>query len=183
MADPFLHGVFRLDTRRAVPVLGITTHDGCSFRRNNCARLGSSLIDTSKAHEFVAGSDTLFERAQNIEWLVIDENSTLGVLVCGVFDNNLRRARKRHRRSRRPDGTERPFGGINMTLAGDWWQLPPVKQTPLFANPYGKHDHGVQRSLAMFWSKRSEDSLTLVRELTRAALQGPLAQFIPERMS
>ena len=33
--------------------------------------------------------DDLFERAQSIRWLLIDEISTLGPLVLGVFDTNL----------------------------------------------------------------------------------------------
>ena len=66
----------------------------------------------------------------------------------------------------RPDGEERPFGGLNLGIFGDWWQLPPVRQTPLFANPFGRHDSGVQKALAMFWS-RGVDSLNRVRELTQ----------------
>ena len=87
---------------------------------------GQVPIDPSKAHAFAgkkhgtSAVDELFKRAQSIEWLIIDEISTLAVLVAGVFDGNLRRARKRHEAAKRPDGSERPFGGINVTFAGDW---------------------------------------------------------------
>nr|MCS5703195.1 hypothetical protein [Acidobacteriota bacterium] len=35
----------------------------------------------------------------------------------------------------RPDGAERHFGGINLLMFGDWWQIKPVAGTALFSNP------------------------------------------------
>ena len=35
----------------------------------------------------------------------------------------------------RPDKSPRPFGGFNILLFGDWWQLPPVQSTALFEQP------------------------------------------------
>ena len=55
------------------------------------------------------------------------------------------------------DGSRwRPFGGINIIFAGDLWQLPPVRDIPIFANPYAAgHEIEVQRILKMFWRKES----------------------------
>ena len=137
---------------------------------------GRVPIDTSKAHELVgkqkgvAGPDTLFERAQSIQWLIIDEISTLSVLVCGVFDSNLRRARKRHPNSHRPDGTERPFGGCNMTLAGDWWQLPPVRAAGFYSNPFGELEFVEQRAMGYFW-ERDENCIKHLFELVQPQRQ------------
>ena len=71
--------------------------------------------------------DDLFLRAQSIRWLLIDECSTLGALVLGVFDTNMRRARARQNYAKRKDGTARPFGGVNIRFCGDFLQLPPVQ--------------------------------------------------------
>ena len=112
----------------------------------------------------------MWNENQNLRWIVVDEVSTASAEILNILESNVRTSTREQNASAsyklRPDGVERPFGGVNLCLFGDWWQLPPVQQTPLFTNPYGKHEHGVQRALAMFWS-RSEDSLTLVRELTR----------------
>ena len=35
----------------------------------------------------------------------------------------------------RPDKSARPFGGFNVLLFGDWWQIRPAKQTPLTEGP------------------------------------------------
>ena len=132
---------------------------------------GQVPIDLSKAHELIGrkkgagGPDTLFERAQSIEWLIIDEISTLACLVCGVFNSNLERARKRHPRSHRPNGEQRPFGGINVTVAGDWWQLPPVRAAGFYSNPFGELEGVEQRAMQFFWF-RDEDCFSRLFELT-----------------
>ena len=67
--------------------------------------------------------DELFLRAQSIRWLIIDEISTLGAWVTGVFDSNLRRARMRQPYAKREDGSARPFGGLNVRLCGDFFAI------------------------------------------------------------
>ena len=62
---------------------------------------------------------------------------------------------------------EKPFEGVNVCFFCDWWKLPLVQQALVFANPFKKHDCGVQKSSVMFWHK-GIDSLNKVRELTRA---------------
>ena len=59
----------------------------------------------------------------------------------------------------------RPFGGLNLLMFGDWWQLPPVMQTSLCANPFPKHVHGVQRMLDLFWGSDC-NSVQQLHELT-----------------
>ena len=110
------------------------------------------------------------ERAQSIQWLIIDEISTLALMVCGVFDSNLRRARKRHPSCHRPDGTERPFGGVNLTVAGDWWQLPPVRAAGFYSNPFGEFEFVEQRAMGYFWV-RDEDCFSKLFELTEPQRQ------------
>ena len=48
------------------------------------------------------------------------------------------------------------FGGLNLCLAGDLWQLGPVRDCPMFSHPLRKNDGTryeaiEQRMLAMLW--------------------------------
>ena len=109
--------------------------------------------------------DQLFENCLSMRWLIIDECSTLGALVCGVFDGNMRRARKRQPYAKRGDGTARPFGGVNMTLAGDFWQLPPVRAIGFYSDPFHTDLEFVeQRAMNYFW-RRNEDCIDGLFEL------------------
>ena len=110
--------------------------------------------------------DDLYERCLGVRWLLIDESSTLSPMLLGLLDSYLRRACKRHVYARRPDKSWRPFGGLNVLLCGDLWQLPPVKSVSIFSNPFKKDlQFTEQRTLQMLW-KRGEDSIGKLFELT-----------------
>lgn len=79
--------------------------------------------------------DALFERVLGIRWLVIDEASTASLTLLGLLDSYLRRACSRHPYARRGK-LQMPFGGINLILAGDLWQLPPVRGKAIFSDPF-----------------------------------------------
>ena len=92
---------------------------------------------TAKAHAMSkdADWDQLFENAQSLRWLVIDECSTLSPGLLSTLESFLRqKAALRHPYAHR-DGARRrdprPFGGINILLTGDLWQLPPVQDLSL----------------------------------------------------
>ena len=112
--------------------------------------------------------DDLFLNAMSMRWLLIDEISTLGPGLLGLLDIYLRRACQRHPyaryRSRR-----RPFGGINMVFAGDFWQLPPVKIFSIFSNPFKKACYGAeeQKILKMSWCPDDMDSIQQTFMLTK----------------
>ena len=71
------------------------------------------------------------------------------------------------RKRRKIQRERRPFGGLNVIMTGDFWQLPPVKQTSVFCSPFGgSHSSQAQRMLSMFW-QREADSINSVVELTQ----------------
>ena len=66
---------------------------------------------------------------------------------------------------RAQDRSERPFGGINVMLFGDWWQLRPVCGTAIFSNPL-LVSRMAQSCLNMFWGDDA-DRVRRVWELTQ----------------
>eukprot|EP00973_Karenia_brevis_P074496 10351907-Karenia_brevis.AAC.1 len=53
----------------------------------------------------------------------------------------------------RPDKSARPFGGFNVLLFGDWWQIRPVKQTALFENPSMAKSGSALEGLQLLWGR------------------------------
>ena len=61
--------------------------------------------------------------SENLRFLLIDEISMITAQLFGQLELVVRKViRKRSIYKTRPDGTERPFGGVNVLLFGDWWQ-------------------------------------------------------------
>ena len=64
-----------------------------------------------------------------IEYLVIDEKSMIGVQAMSWLDQACQ--------SIYPKRSELLFGGLNIILAGDFFQLPPVTQQVLYCDEAG----------------------------------------------
>ena len=112
--------------------------------------------------------DALFLNALGMRWLIIDEVSTASPMLLGLLDSYLRRACCRHQYARH--GTrKRPFGGINLILAGDLWQLPPVRANAIFSNPFKKdcYSSEEQKILKMLWRPDDMDSIQQTFMLTK----------------
>ena len=111
--------------------------------------------------------DELFLNALGVRWLVVDEISSLALSLLGLLDAYLRRACNRHPYARHGK-RHRPFGGINLVLAGDFWQLPPVRANAIFSNPFKKDCYGLeeQKILKMFWVPEDADSIQKTWVLT-----------------
>ena len=67
--------------------------------------------------------DELFERTQSLRWLLIDEIEALAAVVFGILHGNLCKAMSRSPYAKRKDGSQRPFGGVNLSLSGDCWHV------------------------------------------------------------
>ncbi|KAF6519532.1 hypothetical protein HZS61_008968 [Fusarium oxysporum f. sp. conglutinans] len=75
----------------------------------------------------------LQKKLKDIKYLIIDEKSMLGLRQLSWIDDRLREAF--------PSRNEEFFGGLNILLVGDFFQLPPVLQKPLY---YDKEVQGVE---------------------------------------
>ena len=75
----------------------------------------------------------LQRKLQDIKYLIIDEKSMLGLRQLSGIDDRLREAF--------PSRNDEIFGGLNILLVEDFFQLPPVLQKPFY---YDKEAQGVE---------------------------------------
>ena len=67
--------------------------------------------------------------------MIIDELSMVAAELFGALEYKVSKVvRAKNTYKKRPDGSIRPFGGINVLCCEDWWQLPPVAGTSLCGN-------------------------------------------------
>ena len=64
------------------------------------------------------------QRLESVKLIIIDEMSMIGRVMLRCIDLRLREAH--------PHNRDRPFGGISVCLFGDFGQLPPVMDKPIF---------------------------------------------------
>jgi ATP-dependent DNA helicase PIF1 len=60
-----------------------------------------------------------------VRFVIIDEKSMIDLKMLSIIDDRLRQVF--------PDRADQPFGGVNVLLCGDFFQLPPVNGRPLYA--------------------------------------------------
>jgi ATP-dependent DNA helicase PIF1 len=83
-------------------------------------------IMNDKKYELVGiGLKNLQEKLQEVSYYIIDEKSMVGRRMLGLIDMRLRQAF--------PESNE-PFGGRSIIMFGDFGQLPPVLDLPMYAN-------------------------------------------------
>ena len=99
-------------------------------------------------------------------FIIIDGISMVSAQLLGQLEVIVgRTVRKKSGYKLRPDGSERFWGGLNLMLLGDFWQLPPVSGTPLCAHPddvpLGLAQHGHE----LIWN-RDLNGLQKTHDLT-----------------
>ena len=102
---------------------GITLHSALHLpiQKRNCTDLRGQALAK------------LQHKINNIKYLIVDEVSMLGQNMMAWVDKRLRQATTH---------LDIPFGGISVILIGDFAQLPPVGDCPLFApDKPGSHGH------------------------------------------
>jgi ATP-dependent DNA helicase PIF1 len=79
---------------------------------------------------------------QDIRFLIIDEKSMIDLKILSIIDDRLRLIF--------PDQSDQAFGGLNVLLCGDFFQLPPINGRPLYATkatgPIAAKGQGLYRS-------------------------------------
>ena len=153
--DGFQFQCLATQNTMAALIGGATIHSWGTIPVN--ATDASSKVQTKNADGDV---DDLFLKAISMRFLIIDEVSTASPALLGLLDAYLRRACCRHpyaRNGRR----RRPFGGINIIFAGDFWQLPPVRSHAIFSNPFKRETYSAeeQKMFKMFWDMTDEDCI------------------------
>ena len=89
---------------------------------------GVGLSGTSNANK-------LSTKRQSLRFLLVDEVSMVAAGLLGQLELEISHVtRQRNGYKRRNDGSMRPFGGVNVLLFGDWWQIPRVAGQSLFSN-------------------------------------------------
>ena len=113
----------------------------------------------------------LYVRNSSCRWLLLDEVSTNSDSLMGDFEAHTSSAARQTRYTRRPDGSERLYGGYNVLLLGDWNQLPPIPDSgalclpPLADAAKDNKSERTRRVQEMFWQV-GNDTIRFLGELT-----------------
>jgi ATP-dependent exoDNAse (exonuclease V) alpha subunit len=82
-------------------------------------------VKGKKSDLSVATLQSLQSLFQDCRFLIIDEKSMIDVKTLSLIDDRLRAIL--------PACSDQPFGGVNVLLCGDFFQLPPVGGKPLYS--------------------------------------------------
>ena len=95
----------------------------------------------------------LSTKCQCMRFILVDEISMVSAQLFGQLELTVSKVvRRRNLFKRRPDdGTSRPFGGMNVIMFGDWWQLKPVSGTALFSDPALASSGVTAQGLQLLW--------------------------------
>ncbi|GES80911.1 ATP-dependent DNA helicase Pif1-like [Rhizophagus clarus] len=96
---------------------GITIHSGLSI----------SIINDSKRLDINGERlKQLQDKLSDVRYVIIDEKSMIGRRMLAIIDMRLQQAF--------PEHNNEPFGGRSVILFGDFGQLPPVLDLPMYAD-------------------------------------------------
>ena len=94
-------------------------------------------------------------KCQALRVIIIDEVSMISAELLGALENVVKTAvRTKGTYKKRSNGDTRLFGGVNIVMLGDFWQLHPVSGTYLASDPDLTPGYGLARnSLNLFWGQ------------------------------
>ena len=91
-------------------------------------------------------------KCQALRVVIIDELSMISAELLGALAYVMTKAiRIAGTYKKRKDGSTRAFGGVNMIMCVDWWQLQPVTGTCLCSNPLDIPAGRAQDALNLLW--------------------------------
>ena len=127
----------------AAQIAGETIHHWC----------GISVVE-GEGGSVVRDPNKLSTKCQLLRWLLIDEISMVSAYLFGQLEMAVLKVVRRKIPYRlATDGTTRPFGGINVLLFGDMWQLKPVTGLPLFAPPSEAKSRTAMHGCGLMWTQ------------------------------
>ena len=120
----------------AMAMHGTTLHSGGQVGVGGARR----TLDHSNVND-------LYTRNQELRWVIIDEVGMIADELLGEFELNLDGASTDTRYSKTHEGVRRPFGGYNVCVFGDLYQIPPIPASAaLFLPPPQRTIHKSQDS-------------------------------------
>ena len=134
---------------------GATSHSGGGIAVGSQASLNLTHTDI----------DLLFTRNQHLRWIMIDEGPMIPDDLLGAFEHHLADAAVDSRYKTRYDKSVRPFGGYNVLILGDFYQIPPMPASASLSIPSKRKTQHANKAWSMFWSTDA-DSLNYFTELT-----------------
>ena len=109
--------------------------------------------------------DLRFTRNQHLRWPIIDEGPMIPDDLFGAFEHHLADAAVDSRYRKRSDKSVRPFGGYNLIILGDFYQIPPIPASASLSIPLPRKNEHAHKAWSMFWNSDA-DALNYFVELT-----------------
>ena len=106
-------------------------------------------------------------KCQALRVIIIDEVSMISAELLGALEYVVKGAvRVQETYKKRNNGNTRAFGGVNVIMCADFWQLQPVTGTFLASDPTVVPPGRAQNALSLFWEEH-EDSIRSFWPLTQ----------------
>ena len=130
-----------------------------------CTQVETSLWEVSQPPISHTDVDLLFTRNQHLRWIIIDEGPMIPDELFGAFQHHLADAAVDSRYKKRSDKSVRPFGGYNVIILGDFYQIPPIPASASLSVPLPRKNEHAHKAWSMFWNSDA-DALNYFVELT-----------------
>ena len=113
---------------------------------------GIPTCTTAEGGQGFGDSHARSTKCQALRVLLIDELSMVSAELFGALEYVVKKAiRTRNTYKKRPDGSKRPFGGLNVLLCVDLWQIPPVGGTSFCSDPREVSPGTAHDAMNMLW--------------------------------
>ena len=113
--------------------------------------------------------DLLHVRNQSLRWILIDELPMISDELLGSFEYSITNAADKHSHFKiRSDGSIRIFGGYNVLMFGDFYQIPPIPSSGTLAIPLAEKkppSEAAKTALNILWGE-GVNALNYFAELT-----------------
>eukprot|EP00435_Cladocopium_sp_Y103_P054372 s3057_g17.t1 len=142
---------------QAALIDGMALHSFANIRIKGKGRTTSSTLGPEQHAQY-----------QHLRWIILDECSTVPLEALATLQKRLSDSvRSKNTWKQRGQGVDRPFAGVNLLIAGDFWQFGAVKATSIFQNPFAKgHSIQVANLQKIIWSS-GEQGIHQLFELTQ----------------